>query len=64
MTSPVQWQRSVETLRARGVDAVIEFGPGRVLTGLVRRIDRSIAVRNVSDLASAAPRTPAAPSPP
>jgi len=64
MASPVQWQRSVETLRAQGVGTVIEFGPGRVLTGLVRRIDRSIAVRNVSDLASAAPQASTAPSPP
>ncbi len=61
---PVQWQRSVEELRSQGVEAVIEFGPGRVLTGLVRRIDRSIGVRNVSDLASAASRSTPAPSPP
>ena len=64
LTHSVQWQRSVEELRARGVDAVIEFGPGRVLTGLVRRIDRSIGVRNVSDLASARSQAKAAPAPP
>lgn len=50
---PVQWIRSVETMLALGTERVIEFGPGRVLTGLVRRIDRRLAVRNVSDLASA-----------
>ncbi|OGO53153.1 MAG: [acyl-carrier-protein] S-malonyltransferase, partial [Chloroflexi bacterium RBG_16_68_14] len=59
LVRPVQWQRSVEYLRSQGVDGVIEFGPGRVLTGLVRRIDRSLSVRNVSDLASA--RAQAAP---
>jgi [acyl-carrier-protein] S-malonyltransferase len=64
MARPVQWQRSVETLRAQGVGAVIEFGPGRVLTGLVRRIDRSIAVRNVSGMAGAAPSATPSPSPP
>jgi [acyl-carrier-protein] S-malonyltransferase len=64
LTRPVQWQRSVEELRSQGVGAVIEFGPGRVLTGLVRRIDRSIAVRNVSDMASASARSTPAPSPP
>jgi [acyl-carrier-protein] S-malonyltransferase len=63
LTHPVQWQRSVEELRAQGVTAVIEFGPGRVLTGLVRRIDRSISVRNVSDMAGARAAT-AAPAPP
>ena len=62
LTQPVQWQRSVERLRTEGVEGVIEFGPGRVLTGLTRRIDRGIAVRNVSDLAGAS--APSTPSPP
>ena len=60
LTRSVLWQRSVEYLRSQGVVGVIEFGPGRVLTGLIRRIDRSLAVRNVSDLASA--RSQPAPS--
>ena len=63
LTKPVQWQRSVETLRAQGATGVIEFGPGRVLTGLVRRIDRALTVRNVSNLANARPQaTPTATS--
>jgi [acyl-carrier-protein] S-malonyltransferase len=53
LARPVRWQQSVEYLAAQGIESVIEFGPGRVLTGLVRRINRSIAVRNVSDTASA-----------
>jgi [acyl-carrier-protein] S-malonyltransferase len=61
---PVLWQRSIEYLRDQGVSGVIEFGPGRVLTGLVRRIDRSIAVRNVSDLAGARSAASPAPTPP
>ena len=64
LTRPVQWQRSVEYLRSQGVGGVIEFGPGRVLTGLVRRIDRSLAVRNVSDLASARSAPTPSPAPP
>lgn len=64
LTEPVQWQRSVEYMKSQGVDAVIEFGPGRVLTGLTRRIDRSIAVRNVSDLAGASSQATPSPSPP
>ena len=49
----VQWQRTVEYMAAQGVTHVVEFGPGRVLTGLAKRIDRSLSVRNVNDLASA-----------
>ena len=49
----VHWQRSMEYLVAQGVTGVIEFGPGRVLTGLAKRIERSLTVRNVGDLASA-----------
>ena len=64
LTRPVQWQRSVEELRSQRVTGVIEFGPGRVLTGLVRRIDRSLAIRNVTDLASARPQTTPSPTPP
>jgi len=45
--SPVLWADSVATMATAGVTEVIEFGPGKVLTGLVRRIDRAIACRNV-----------------
>ena len=47
VTSPVLWVDSVRAMHARGVTKVVEFGPGRVLTGLVRRIERDIAVRNI-----------------
>ncbi len=64
LTQPVRWQQSIEALRARGVTSVIEFGPGRVLTGLARRIDRSLAVQNVSDIGSARSLEAATPAPP
>jgi len=48
VVSPVMWVPSIQTMQAAGVSQVIEFGPGRVLTGLVRRIDRAIGIRNVS----------------
>ena len=42
--SPVRWTDCVTTIRNRGVDRLLECGPGNVLAGLVRRIDRSLDV--------------------
>ena len=52
LMSCVQWNRSVEYMKARGIEDFVEIGPGKVLTGLVRRIDREAKVANVGDLAS------------
>ncbi|GIX21295.1 MAG: malonyl CoA-acyl carrier protein transacylase [Gammaproteobacteria bacterium] len=46
---PVRWTDSVRALAAEGVDALVEFGPGRVLSGLCRRIDRSLKAYPVED---------------
>lgn len=40
--SPVRWTETVQYLAGRGVLSIVEAGPGKVLTGLVRRIDRSL----------------------
>lgn len=45
--SPVRWVESVQRMRKEGVEAVVEIGPGRVLTGLVRRIDDEMKVYNI-----------------
>ena len=42
---PVRWVETIHAMRARGVDRVVELGPGKVLAGLVRRIDRSVPVQ-------------------
>ncbi|MBN1176817.1 MAG: ACP S-malonyltransferase [Dehalococcoidales bacterium] len=50
LTSPVQWQRSVEFMINQGVSTFIEIGPGKVLTGLIRRINKEVATMNIGDL--------------
>ena len=51
ITSPVRWVDSVQAMLDSGVSSFIEFGPGKVLTGLVRRIDRSVTLRNIEGAA-------------
>lgn len=48
--SPVRWEESVKTMIALGVDTFIEIGPGKVLSGLVKKIDRNVRVHAVNDL--------------
>jgi [acyl-carrier-protein] S-malonyltransferase len=47
--APVQWIRSIERAAELGVTVAIEIGPGKVLAGLVKRIDKRIRVINVGD---------------
>lgn len=46
VSSPVRWEETVRALVADGVRVVIEVGPGEVLSGLVRRIDKGLGVRH------------------
>jgi len=50
LTSTLLWQKCMERLLADGVEKFYEIGPGRVLTGLMRRINRKIKVENISGL--------------
>jgi len=52
VSAPVRWNESVEEMLAQGVERFIEVGPGRVLSGLIKRIERKTAVVNVEDLKS------------
>ena len=52
LTSPIPWHKCMERLLADGVEQFYEIGPGRVLTGLMKRINRKTKVTNVSDLSS------------
>jgi [acyl-carrier-protein] S-malonyltransferase len=52
LTSPVQWQRSVEYMEGQGVRRFVEVGPGKVLAGLVKRISCDAETMNVGDAPS------------
>lgn len=52
LTSPVQWQRSVEYMVSKSVKTFYEIGPGKVLAGLIRRISRESEMVNLGGLAS------------
>lgn len=45
--SPVRWQQSVERMLAEGVDTFVEIGPGRTLTGFLKKINRDVAAYNI-----------------
>ncbi len=52
LTSAILWQGCMERLLSEGVNTFYEIGPGRVLTGLMRRINRKTRVINISSLKS------------
>ena len=47
VSRPVRWQESVERMRDEGVTLCVEIGPGKVLSGLIKRIDKQMAFVNV-----------------
>jgi [acyl-carrier-protein] S-malonyltransferase len=53
ITRPVLWADSARAMIDGGVETFVEFGPGRVLAGLMRRIERSATVRNIGTAADA-----------
>ncbi len=49
VSAPVRWEDGVRRLIAEGVRTFVELGPGSVLAGLIRKIDRSVAVMSIED---------------
>ena len=47
VSSSVRWQQCVETMIADGVDTFVEIGPGKTLSGFMRKINRSMKVINI-----------------
>jgi [acyl-carrier-protein] S-malonyltransferase len=49
VTAPVRWEESVRLMIEEGVTTFVEVGPGKVLVGLLRQIERSVGALNVED---------------
>jgi [acyl-carrier-protein] S-malonyltransferase len=45
---PVQWEQTMRNLLAQGMDQFYEIGPGRVLVGLLKRVNRKVECRNIT----------------
>src|SRR5207247_2003848 len=52
VTAPVRWEESMRYLLSQGVTRFIELGPGKALSGFMKRIDRNAETLNVADLPS------------
>ncbi|MCV5275591.1 malonyl CoA-acyl carrier protein transacylase, partial [Escherichia coli] len=52
VTSPVRWVETIERMHREGISKFVEVGPGKVLSGLVRQIDKDAVVFNVEDSAT------------
>ena len=52
VSSGVKWQKIIEKMLADGVDTFIEIGPGKALSGFVKKIDKTVKILNVEDMAS------------
>src|SRR5438067_685437 len=49
VTSPVRWVETIQKMVLHGVDTLVELGPGKVLAGLIRRIDKGLRTYSVED---------------
>ena len=52
ITSPVQWHETIERMSCLGIDTIVEIGPRRILSGLIKRINRRMRILNVEDIPS------------
>jgi [acyl-carrier-protein] S-malonyltransferase len=54
LMNPVRWVQCVEYMSANGITAFVEIGPGKVLTGLIKRIASGAETRNINGAAALA----------
>jgi [acyl-carrier-protein] S-malonyltransferase len=52
VSAPVRWQESVQYMADQAVDRFIEIGPGKVLSGLIKRTAKKSEIGNIEDCAS------------
>ncbi|MBD3183253.1 ACP S-malonyltransferase [Candidatus Poribacteria bacterium] len=50
MSSPIQWETSISRMIDEGIESFMEFGPGKVLSGLIHRIDKNVQTYNSDSL--------------
>ena len=50
MQSSVYWEDTVRRMEADGIDAILGIGPGKTLSGFMRKIDRTVKVLNIEKL--------------
>lgn len=50
VSNPVRWEESMRKMIEKGIEQVVEIGPGKVLSGLMKRIDSRIETKNLEDL--------------
>ena len=50
VSSPVRWEESMRTMTEEGIERILEIGPGKVLSGLMKRIDPRMETGNLEDL--------------
>jgi len=52
VSSPVRWEESMRRMVEEGIEEVLEIGPGKVLSGLMKRIDPKVETKNIEDMES------------
>lgn len=52
LCQPVRWVETIQLMKNNGIELLVECGPGKVLSGLVKRIDKSLKAMSVNDQAS------------
>lgn len=50
VSSPVRWEESMRKMIEKGIEQILEVGPGKVLSGLMKRIDNRVETKNIEDL--------------
>ena len=50
IVSRVRWRESVNYMIKMGVTSFVEIGPGKVLSGLIKKIDKAVKVRNINSI--------------